>query len=244
MAYANGPVFTPALNRTFERLPDGALEHATERAVFLDKDGTVLDDVPYNIDPRKMRFAPGAQAALEQLAASRYKLIVVSNQGGVAQGRFPIEALDAVDERLRAMFASCGATLDAFYWCPHDPRGQVAPYASACECRKPAPGMLLQAAREHRIDLRGSWMVGDILDDVEAGNRAGCRTILLDNGNETEWRAGPWRSPGAYARDLQIAARIIAGEHEYAHERGHEPATAGASHAAAATRHRKREATS
>ncbi|WP_459709392.1 D-glycero-alpha-D-manno-heptose-1,7-bisphosphate 7-phosphatase [Paraburkholderia sp. 2C] len=211
----------------FERSPHCIPEYATEHAVFLDKDGTLLDDVPYNVDPRKMRFAPGARTALELLAASRCKLIVVSNQGGVAQGRFAVEALDAVERQLRAMFASCGATLHAFYGCPHDPRGHVAPYACACECRKPAPGMLLQAARDHRIDLRASWLVGDILDDVEAGNRARCRTILLDNGNETEWRGGPQRSPFAYARDLHIAARLIAGECEHA--------TAGADDAAAAT---------
>jgi histidinol-phosphate phosphatase family protein len=217
MAY-DGPAFSPGLNRTFERLPGYTPGPPHERAVFLDKDGTVLDDVPYNVDPRNMCFAPGARAALQLLAAHPYKLIVVSNQGGVAQGRFAIGALDAVEQQLHAMFASCGATLDAFYWCPHDPRGHVAPYACACECRKPAPGMLLQAAHDHRIDLHASWLVGDILDDVEAGNRAGCRTILLDNGNETEWRKGPRRSPFAYANDLRGAARLIACHHAHAGE--------------------------
>ncbi|HEY3597038.1 MAG TPA: HAD family hydrolase [Paraburkholderia sp.] len=206
MPDADSTAFTSAFNRA----PDGT----PDRAVFLDKDGTVLDDVPYNVDPSEMRFAPGARAALELLAVYPYKLIVVSNQGGAARGRFAIDALDAVGQQLRAMFASCGATLDGFYWCPHDPRGHVAPYACACACRKPAPGMLLLAARERRIDLRASWLVGDILDDVEAGNRAGCRTILLDNGNETECRKGPRRSPTAYANDLHVAARLIVCEHE------------------------------
>ncbi|MFC0398759.1 D-glycero-alpha-D-manno-heptose-1,7-bisphosphate 7-phosphatase [Paraburkholderia rhizosphaerae] len=194
------------------------------RAVFLDKDGTLLEDVPYNVDPRTMRFAPGARDALELLRDYPFKLIVVSNQGGVAQGRFAIGALDAVRHRLREMFASCGALLHAFYWCPHDPRGHVAPFANACDCRKPAPGMLLQAAREHDIDLRTSWLAGDILDDIEAGNRAGCRTILLNNGNETEWRNAAQRTPFAYARDLYEAAQFIVRTHEHENRSATEPA--------------------
>jgi histidinol phosphatase-like enzyme len=93
--------------------------------------------------------------------------------------------------------------LDGFYYCPHAPD-------AGCDCRKPAPGMLERAAREHGVDLRASWMIGDILDDVEAGRRAGCRTILLDNGNETEWRDGEQRCPDYVARDLAQAAAIIA----------------------------------
>ncbi|ACR28649.1 D-glycero-alpha-D-manno-heptose-1,7-bisphosphate 7-phosphatase [Burkholderia glumae] len=197
-------------------------------AVFLDKDGTLLDDVPYNVDPARMRFAPGARAALTLLAARRVALIVVSNQSGVALGRFAPDALDAVAARLRAMFAECGATLAGAYWCPHHPRGSVAAYARACGCRKPAPGMLLQAAREHGLDLARSWFVGDILDDVEAGNRAGCRTVLLDNGHETEWLPGALRVPTARAADLHGAARLIA-----AHDGG-APAGAGSADAEAA----------
>ncbi|WP_083615438.1 D-glycero-alpha-D-manno-heptose-1,7-bisphosphate 7-phosphatase [Paraburkholderia sp. SOS3] len=231
MSSIESPPSGPALARAHDGAVDPPLaalpERQAPRAVFLDKDGTVLDDVPYNVDPRKMRFAPGARAALELLAAYPYRLIVVSNQGGVAQGRFAIGALDAVEHQLRVMFASCGASLDAFYSCPHDPRGHVVPYASACACRKPAPGMLLQAAHDHGIDLRASWLVGDILDDVEAGNRAGCRTILLDNGNETEWRDGPRRRPFAYANDLHGAARLIACEYELSCANGAAPGKAG-----------------
>jgi histidinol phosphatase-like enzyme len=107
------------------------------------------------------------------------------------------------------MFADCGADLCGVYWCPHHPQGCVAGYANLCDCRKPAPGMLLRAAREHRLDLSRSWFVGDILDDVEAGNRAGCRTVLLDNGHETQWLEGAQRVPTARAADLREAARIV-----------------------------------
>jgi len=190
---------------------------ASRPAVFLDKDGTLLQDVPYNVDPARMVFAPRVEQALSLLASARLRLIVVSNQRGVALGRFPRAALLGVELRLREMFASCGATLEAAYWCPHDPAGAVAPYARLCDCRKPQPGLLVRAARECRVDLPGSWMVGDILDDVEAGNRAGCRSILADCGNETEWEVASERLPYAIVSDLYEAAQLIV-EHD-AYER-------------------------
>jgi len=184
-------------------------------AVFFDKDGTLLDDVPYNVDPERMRFAPGAADALALLARYPLRLFVVSNQGGVALGRFPYAALGAVEARLRAMFATCGATLTGVYWCPHHPQGSVPPYGCRCDCRKPAPGLLLRAAQAHRVDLASSWMVGDILDDVEAGNRAGCRAILVDCGNETEWQAAQGRMPYAFVTNPRDAAQMIAETFEY-----------------------------
>ncbi|MEI7297536.1 HAD-IIIA family hydrolase [Paraburkholderia tropica] len=190
-------------------------------AVFLDKDGTVLENVPYNTDSTQMRFAPGAASALALLARTPLRLVVVSNQSGVALGRFAHSALRGVETRLTRMFAACGATLDAVYWCPHDERGHVAPYARACLCRKPQPGMLLRASREHGFDLERSWMVGDILDDVEAGNRAGCRALLIDCGHETEWQSAPARLPYAIVSDLHEAARMIVEHHAWEH--GHRP---------------------
>jgi histidinol-phosphate phosphatase family protein len=181
------------------------------RAVFLDKDGTLVEDVPYNADPDRLRLTPGAGAALAALAAAGYRLVVVSNQSGVARGLFAEDSLPALHRRLQELLAVHGVCLDGFYWCPHYPRGKVAAYATACDCRKPAPGLLLRAAKELGVDLAGAWMVGDILDDVEAGRRAGCRTILLDNGHETEWLPGPERCPHHVAADLPAAADIILG---------------------------------
>src|SRR6185295_18935494 len=100
-------------------------------------------------------------------------------------GYFSETALEDVRLALERMFAACGATLAGFHYCPHAPATD-GPRA-ACACRKPAPGLLLAAAALHGVDPARSWMVGDILDDVEAGARAGCRTVLIDNGNETEW---------------------------------------------------------
>jgi histidinol-phosphate phosphatase family protein len=178
-------------------------------AIFLDKDGTLLEDVPYSVDPNAMKLAPGAREALAIFADVGALIFVISNQGGVARGRFEIGALDGVEARLHELFASCGATLSGVYWCPHDAQGTVAPYNCACDCRKPAPGMLLRAAREHDLALERSWFVGDILDDVEAGRRAGCRTVLVDNGNETVWRRGAQRDPHVVAADMHRAALTI-----------------------------------
>jgi D-glycero-D-manno-heptose 1,7-bisphosphate phosphatase len=180
-------------------------------AIFLDKDGTLLDDVPYNVDPDAMRLAPSAREALRILADIGAPLFVISNQGGVARGRFDFAALDCVEARLHELVATCGAALSGVYWCPHDAQGSVAPYNRVCDCRKPAPGMLVRAAREHDLALERSWFVGDILDDVEAGRRAACRTVLIDNGNETVWRRGPLREPHVVAADMHRAALAIRG---------------------------------
>ena len=180
------------------------------KAIFLDKDGTLIDDLPYNVEPRLICLASGAGPALRLLARLDYRLFVVSNQSGIAEGRFGEEAMQPVADRLADLLFRENLTLDGFYYCPHHPQGVVAQYALPCHCRKPMPGMLLRAAHEHGIDLRASWMVGDILHDVEAGNRAGCRTLLIDNGNETEWRLGPRRIPTRMAPDLYSAAVLIA----------------------------------
>jgi D,D-heptose 1,7-bisphosphate phosphatase len=182
------------------------------RAIFLDKDGTLVDNIPYNVEPRRITLAAGAGAALRLLARLDYRLFVVSNQDGIAHGRFTEDAMHAVGNRLSDLLFRERLTLDGFYYCPHHPQGAVPQYAVDCLCRKPQPGMLIKAANEHGIDLSASWMVGDILHDVEAGNRAGCRTLLIDNGNETEWRLGAGRIPTRMAPDLYSAAVLIASQ--------------------------------
>jgi histidinol-phosphate phosphatase family protein len=183
----------------------------SERAVFLDKDGTLIDDVPYNVDPERIALASGAGPALRELAARAFRLVVVSNQPGVALGRFGEHDLAAVERRIQELLAPSGVAIDAFYYCPHLPNAASARYAVRCLCRKPQPGLLQRAASELELDLAASWLIGDILDDVEAGNRAGCRSILVCNGNETEWRIGAYRAPFRHARSLREAVRLICG---------------------------------
>ena len=178
-------------------------------AIFIDKDGTLVDDIPFNVDPQRIRLAEGAGHALRRLQGMGYRLIVVTNQSGVARGLFAEHAMDAVRDRLAELLAAHEVALDGFEYCPHWPHGRVARHAFACNCRKPLPGMLLHAADKMRLDLKASWMIGDILDDIEAGRRAGCRTILIDDGNETQWRIDHLRHPHRLARDLTHAADII-----------------------------------
>ncbi len=182
------------------------------KAIFLDKDGTLLDDVPYNIDPQRMVLSKNAGEGLRLFAGLSYQLIVVSNQSGIARGYFEESVMQKVEQRLRELINEERASLLAFYYCPHLPNAPVDAYRQQCDCRKPAPGMLLQAAADHDIDLAASWMIGDILDDIEAGNRAGCRTILLDNGNETEWQISTYRKPDLMVPDIYAAARLVAEE--------------------------------
>jgi D-glycero-D-manno-heptose 1,7-bisphosphate phosphatase len=187
---------------------------AYRRAVFLDKDGTLIENVPYNVDLALIRLAPGAAEGLTQLHRAGFALFVISNQSGVARGYFPESALEGVEVRLRELLAAFGVPLAGFAYCPHHPEGTVEEFAMACDCRKPAPGMILRMAAEHAIDLVRSWMIGDILDDIEAGRAAGCRTVLIDNANETEWLLSPDREPHYRVPDLAAAARLIVGSDE------------------------------
>ncbi|MGF7214079.1 histidinol-phosphate phosphatase family protein [Spirosoma lacussanchae] len=180
-----------------------------KKAVFLDKDGTLIVDVPYNVDPARIQLYPDASPALKRLQRAGYRLLVISNQSGVARGYFPETALNPVWQNLSAQLGRSGVTIDGFYYCPHHPHGSVEHYAVDCTCRKPAPGLLKQAAASYGLDLSQCWMVGDILNDVEAGSLAGCRTILVDRGNETEWLTGPHRIPTTTVQSLTAAADYI-----------------------------------
>lgn len=182
-------------------------EARSARAVFIDKDGTLVCDVPYNVDPEHIALIPGVGESLRKLQDAGFLLFVVSNQPGVALGRFPVSALRVVEARLDELVAPYGVVFTAYCWCPHPPAGIRS--AVACTCRKPRPGLLLDAAATHGIALEDSWMLGDVLDDIEAGNRAGCRTVLVDRGNETRWRAGRVRTPNAIVYQFADAATMI-----------------------------------
>jgi D-glycero-D-manno-heptose 1,7-bisphosphate phosphatase len=195
---------------------------ALRAAVFLDKDGTLVHDVPYNIDADRVRLKPDAGPALARLHEAGYALVLVTNQPGVARGLFDESELAPLWIELARQLAPHGVGFEAVYYCPHHPQGSNRRYAHACRCRKPEPGMLFRAAAEHGYDLARSWMVGDILDDVEAGRSAGCRTVLLDVGSETEWRVGAWREPHFVAGSLAGAVDCILGAAAALGERAYE----------------------
>lgn len=171
------------------------------KAIFLDKDGTLIEDVPYNTDPARIRLLPGVIRGLTVLQNAGYLLVVISNQSGIALGYFSEPQLLQAMAHLRGLLAARGVHITASYYCPHAP--------GCCDCRKPQPGLLLRAAHQLDIALQDSWMIGDILDDIEAGHRAGCRAALIDNGNETQWLQNPWRSPDITSKDLASAATTI-----------------------------------
>ena len=179
------------------------------KAVFLDKDGTIIPDIPHNVDTSRIEMSEGVVEGLQLLQSHGYLLVIVSNQSGIAHGYFTVEQLDGVKEKINTLCSRIGIYLDGFYYCPHHPEASVSGYKVNCECRKPQPGMLLKAAGDMDIDLSRSWMVGDILHDVEAGNRAGCKTVLIHNGNEKQWEPGEHRMPEYFARDLSEAAKYI-----------------------------------
>jgi D-glycero-D-manno-heptose 1,7-bisphosphate phosphatase len=180
-----------------------------ERAVFLDRDGTLVHPRHYPSRPEQLLLYEGIGPELRRLQTAGFRLIVITNQAGIARGYFGEPELAAMHAHLAAELARLGVRLDGVYFCPHHPEGVIPELAVACDCRKPAPGMLLRAAAEHAIDLGRSWFVGDILDDVEAGNRAGCGTILVDLGTES-LPDSQLRRPDFVARDTIHALRIIA----------------------------------
>lgn len=179
------------------------------KAVFLDKDGTLIPDVPYNVNPDLISLEEGVLEGLKLLKNAGFVFVVISNQAGVARGYFQLNELEKVKQKIDLLLFPEGIEIEKYYFCPHHTAGNVAELAIDCECRKPKPGMLLQAAEELDLLTSSSWMIGDILNDVEAGNRAGCKTILIDNGNETEWVEGDFRTPAFVAANFSAAVKFI-----------------------------------
>jgi len=179
------------------------------RAVFVDKDGTLVYATLHDADPDRVELLPRVGDGLRLLQDAGYLLVIVSNEPGVATGRFPAGALTRVEARIDELLAPYGVIVTSYGWCTHHPAGARVVGAVVCACRKPRPGLLLEAAATQGIALDQSWMIGDMLDDVEAGIRAGCRTVLVDRGAETRWRAGRLRTPSAIVYDFTDAAAFI-----------------------------------
>jgi D-glycero-D-manno-heptose 1,7-bisphosphate phosphatase len=181
----------------------------TKRALFLDRDGTLVEPRHYPSHPAELVLSPGIGPVLRSFQTSGWELIVITNQSGIARGYFTLGDLERMHDRLREMLRVWGVELNGIYACPHHVDGVIPEFALPCACRKPQPGLLLRAAGERNIDLARSWMVGDILDDIEAGNRAGCRTVLVDLGTEqTPSHRERW--PCMVARSTSDALQRIA----------------------------------
>jgi D-glycero-D-manno-heptose 1,7-bisphosphate phosphatase len=154
-------------------------------ALFLDRDGVIVEDVAAVVNPAALRLLEGAPEAIRRAKEAGLAVVVVTNQPIVARGLASEDDVLTVHSALDSLLRARGAEIDAFFFCPHHPRATVDRYRVACKCRKPRPGMLRRAASELNVDLRASVMVGDRISDVEAGARAGCRTILVETGMHT-----------------------------------------------------------
>ena len=176
------------------------------RAIFMDRDGTVLDEVGYVNHVDRVRLLPRSPEAVRRANDAGFQVVVVTNQAGVARGYFPESLVTDVNDLLRALLAEHGARVDGIYYCPHHPAVGESPYRKDCNCRKPRPGMLLRAAEEMGIDLAGSYIVGDTIKDVEAGHHVGATTVMLRTGygkGEMELHSAGWRHhPHHVADDL------------------------------------------
>lgn len=162
-------------------------------AVFLDRDGTINEEAGYIHELENLNLIPGAAEAIRGMNELGVPVILATNQSGPARGYYPESWVHALHERLVSLLAAEGARLDAIYYCPHLPDGTVPEYTQNCECRKPEPGMLKQAAAEHDLDLARSFMIGDKATDVEVGQNAGSKTVLLTSGYGTQVLAGTYQ---------------------------------------------------
>jgi D-glycero-D-manno-heptose 1,7-bisphosphate phosphatase len=175
-------------------------------AVFLDRDGTIAEEVGYLNHPDRFRMFPFAGSAIRRLNDAGLVVIVVTNQSGVARGYFPESLVQTVNQRMCRELAGCGARIDGVYYCPHSS-------GDDCDCRKPKLGMLERASREHHLDLARSYVVGDRYGDMELAFRGGCQAVFVRSGyglGEEIWHVRDWpRQPDAIVDDLQQAADWI-----------------------------------
>lgn len=153
-----------------------------KRAVFLDKDGTLIENVPYCVDLSKVVFKRGVLAGLKELQEMGFLLVIITNQSGIARGYFSENQFLDYARGLETLLRAQGVSITQTYYCPHHPQGSVKRYAIECMCRKPKTQMILTASQYHRIDLTSSWLVGDSMSDIEAGKRSGLKSILLSDG--------------------------------------------------------------
>ena len=176
------------------------------RAVFLDRDGTILVEKEYLADPDQAELIPGAAEGLRRLADAGFALVVVTNQSGIARGMYGIAEYEAVDARMRELLRAHGVEITASYYCPHHPD-----FTGACDCRKPAPGLFEQAVRELDIDPLRSWLIGDRLRDVVPARTLGARAVLVRTGYGAE-EAQDAPADVGIAADLDDAAESILGD--------------------------------
>ncbi len=184
-------------------------QSSLQRAVLLDRDGTINQEVGYLHKKEEFQFIPRVPEAIRLLKEHGFLVIVVTNQAGVAKGYYPERAVTELHLYINQRLAESGAQIDAFYYCPHHPAADLAQYRMECNCRKPRPGLLYRAQHDFRIDLAASFMIGDNVADVLAGQHANCRSILVRTGHGWEQRLDDPSVP--IAADLWSAVTDVMG---------------------------------
>jgi len=180
-----------------------------EKAIFLDRDGVIIEDAGYVGEIERVKFIPGTGKAIRLLNDNDFKVIIITNQAGVARGYFSEEAVEEINTYVQGMLAKEGALIDKIYYCPHHKEGVIEEYRKDCYFRKPSPGMIEEAVRDFHIDLRRSFLIGDKSNDIEAGRRAGCKTILLNVKNTEDNTGGTEVVSDHTAPDLYEAVRWL-----------------------------------
>lgn len=194
------------------------MKNVKRRAVFLDRDGTInrlvyypdhgIVDSPFA--PSQVKLIPGAARAMKALKKKGFMLVMASNQPGIAKGNMGRKAFAAIDRKLDSLLAKEGAAFDAKYCCPHHPNAKLKAYRKKCACRKPKPGMLLSAAKEHGIDIKRSYMVGDGINDMKAARAAGCKAVFIGHFKPELWKYFKGgKKPDIVAKSLLEAMRRI-----------------------------------
>lgn len=171
---------------------------ANNRVIVLDRDGTVVVDRHYLSDPGDLQFLPGAEAGLRKMSQLGFRLVIITNQSGVARGLFSLARLEEIHARLEEMLRSAGIRLERIYYCPHAP-------ADGCDCRKPNLALMHRAAEDLQFDMSESIVIGDKPSDIEFGRRAGAVTMLIGHGTH----AAPSRGPSHVVENLEAAADLI-----------------------------------
>jgi len=183
------------------------------KAVFLDRDGTIIEDVGYLNNPLDIKFIPGTIEAIKKLNQAGYKVVVITNQSGVARGLIREDMLQTIDKTIQKTILAGGGHLDAIYYCPHHAEHGHYPYKRECDCRKPGPGMILKAAKDLKLDLSQSFMIGDKISDIEAGINSGVKPILVLSGRGQHEQTKLDNKKAGICQDLsQAVGQILAGQ--------------------------------
>lgn len=179
-----------------------------KKAVFLDRDGTIVAYKPYLSSPEELELLPNAVEGIRLFKKNNYQIIIVTNQPGIAKGKFDEIQLTDIHKKLTSMLGNEGISIDDIYYCPHHIEGTIERYRIDCDCRKPKSGMILNAAQKHNIDLSQSIMIGDSDKDMEAGRNVGCKCILINHINKSSDSISN-KSMDYVVTDLLEAARLF-----------------------------------